>query len=58
VQDFIAGVASFLERCHGEWLEYVDDKRKQHPELNVYTVEQLVFLQQQLVRVGSHDVSL
>jgi hypothetical protein len=52
VQDFIAGMASFLERCHSEWLQYVDEQRHNYPELNTYTVEQLVFLQQQLVTVG------
>ncbi|KAK7107714.1 hypothetical protein V1264_015588 [Littorina saxatilis] len=57
LEDFIAGVAGFLEHCHKEWLQYVDQKRKDYPQLNVYTVEQLVFLQQQLVRVGSEDVS-
>ena len=57
LQDFIAGMAGFLECCHTEWLQYVDQKRKDYPELNVYTVEQLVFLQQQLVKVGSADVS-
>ncbi|XP_070188878.1 E3 ubiquitin-protein ligase rnf213-alpha-like [Littorina saxatilis] len=54
---FIAGMAGFLEDCHKEWLQYVDQKRKDYPQLNIYTVEQLVFLQQQLVRVGSDDVS-
>ncbi|XP_070190023.1 E3 ubiquitin-protein ligase rnf213-alpha-like [Littorina saxatilis] len=57
LEEFIAGVAGFLEHCHKEWLQYVDKKRKDYPQLNVYTVEQLVFLQQQLVRVGSDDVS-
>ena len=57
MQDFIAGMAGFLENCHTEWLQYVDQKRKVYPELNIYTVEQLVFLQQQLVKVGSADVS-
>lgn len=57
VQQFIAGVANFLECCHGEWLQYVDQKRKEYPELNIFTVEQLVFLQRQLVKVGSDDLS-
>ena len=57
LQDLIAGVAGFLENCHTKWLEYLDQKRKHYPELNVYTVEQLVFLQQQLVKVGSADIS-
>ncbi|KAK7459431.1 hypothetical protein BaRGS_00038999, partial [Batillaria attramentaria] len=50
VEDYIAGIATFLERCHKEWLEYVDKKRQEYPDLNMYTVEQLVFLQQQLVK--------
>ncbi|XP_076466247.1 E3 ubiquitin-protein ligase rnf213-alpha-like [Babylonia areolata] len=57
LEDFIAGVAAFLEQCHTQWLHYVDRKRRDYPELNVFTVEQLVFLQQQLIKVGSEEVS-
>ncbi|XP_076466869.1 E3 ubiquitin-protein ligase rnf213-alpha-like [Babylonia areolata] len=57
LEDFIAGVAAFLEQCHTEWLDYVDRKRRDYPELNVFTVEQLVFLQQQLIKAGSEEVS-
>ncbi|KAL8623379.1 hypothetical protein ACOMHN_065913 [Nucella lapillus] len=53
VEEFIGGVAGFLESCHEEWMGYVDQMRQQFPELNTYTVEQLVFLQKQLVTVGS-----
>ncbi|KAK7478896.1 hypothetical protein BaRGS_00029877, partial [Batillaria attramentaria] len=57
LEHFIAGVASFLEECHSDWLQHLNQKRNTYPELNVYTVEQLVFLQKQLVRVSSGDVS-
>ncbi|KAK7488216.1 hypothetical protein BaRGS_00020523, partial [Batillaria attramentaria] len=57
LEDYITEVAAFLERCHKEWMEYVDKKRQEYPELNMYTVEQLVFLQQQLVKVTSGEVS-
>jgi hypothetical protein len=52
VQNFIAGVASFLEICHAEWTKYVDAKRQQYPELNFFLIQQLVFLQQELVKPG------
>ncbi|KAL8581505.1 hypothetical protein ACOMHN_042898 [Nucella lapillus] len=57
LEEFIAGIASFLEHCHEEWLKYVDQKRWEYRELNIFTVEQLVFLQQQLINVGSEPVS-
>nr|KAG5700588.1 hypothetical protein BaRGS_015384 [Batillaria attramentaria] len=41
LEDYITEVAAFLERCHKEWMEYVDKKRQEYPELNMYTVEQL-----------------
>ncbi|KAK7494871.1 hypothetical protein BaRGS_00013998, partial [Batillaria attramentaria] len=57
LEEFIMGVAGFLEQCHTEWLQYVDEKRRDYPQLNVYTVEQLVFLQQELVKLGGDGVS-
>ena len=38
-------------------MNYVDRKRREYPEFNLFIIKQLVFLQQELVKVGTGDVS-
>ncbi|ESO94720.1 hypothetical protein LOTGIDRAFT_232244 [Lottia gigantea] len=55
VETFVAQVANFLEECHEDWLSYLRKKRQEYLELNYYTVEQLVFLQQEIIKVGTDE---
>ncbi|KAK7465937.1 hypothetical protein BaRGS_00037515, partial [Batillaria attramentaria] len=48
LEDYMAKVASFLDNSHDSWLQYVEKKRDEYEQLNLYTMEQLVFLQEQL----------
>jgi len=44
-----------MESCLEEWLEHIKQKRKTYIHLNYFTVDQLVILQQELVKMGSED---
>ncbi|CAG2252465.1 RNF213 [Mytilus edulis] len=53
VSDIIPQLARFLEQCHNKWLEYIDQTRDNYYCLNNFTIDQMVILQQELVKVGS-----
>ncbi|XP_060597648.1 E3 ubiquitin-protein ligase rnf213-alpha-like, partial [Ruditapes philippinarum] len=53
LQDIIPELANFMETCLEEWLKYIKEKRKNHLHLNYFTVDQLVILQRELVKMGS-----
>ncbi|KAH3728508.1 hypothetical protein DPMN_054465, partial [Dreissena polymorpha] len=53
LQDMIPELAKFMEKCYDQWLEYIDQKRAQYYHLNFFTIDQLVILQRELVKVGS-----
>ena len=50
-------MAHYLDSSLDSWLRYVADKRKEFEELNMFTMDQLVFLQEQLVLLEFDDVS-
>ena len=52
VSYFIPKIARFLEQCHEKWLDFIDNKREEHYILNNFTIEQMVILQQELVKLG------
>ncbi|XP_076109129.1 E3 ubiquitin-protein ligase rnf213-alpha-like [Mytilus galloprovincialis] len=52
VSFFIPKIAKFLEHCHERWLEFIDRKREDHYILNYFSIEQMVILQQELVKMG------
>ncbi|CAG2236705.1 RNF213 [Mytilus edulis] len=41
-----------LEQCHERWLEFIDKKRDDYYVLNYFSIEQMVILQQELVKMG------
>ncbi|XP_041354587.1 E3 ubiquitin-protein ligase rnf213-alpha-like [Gigantopelta aegis] len=53
LEDFINALANVFEDCHMEWLKYLSDKRDQYLELNFFTISQLVFLQKELIKIGT-----
>ena len=48
-------IANFMEGCHKNWLEYIHKKRIDHLHLNFFTIDQLVFLQKELVKIGTRE---
>ena len=54
VSAIIPKIAKFLEQCHKKWLDYIDDRREKYYLLNFFTVDQMVILQQELVKIGSN----
>ena len=50
-------MAHYLDNSLDSWLSYVANKRKQYEELNMFTMDQLVFLQEQLILLESGEVS-
>ncbi|XP_052062680.1 E3 ubiquitin-protein ligase rnf213-alpha-like isoform X2 [Mytilus californianus] len=53
VSFIIPKLARFLEQCHEKWLDYIDQKREKYYCLNFFTTDQMVILQQELVKIGS-----
>ena len=53
LEEFINALANVFENCHTEWLKYLSDKRDQYLELNFFTISQLVFLQKELIKIGT-----
>ncbi|KAL3881517.1 hypothetical protein ACJMK2_027949 [Sinanodonta woodiana] len=49
----IPKIARFMENCLEKWIGYINQKRSEYLELNYFTTDQLVILQQELVKVGS-----
>ena len=46
-------LAKFLESCLEDWLKYINEKRNKYLHLNYFTIDQLVQLQRELVKVGT-----
>lgn len=44
-----------MESCLDEWLRHIKEKRKTYVHLNYFTVDQLVILQQELVKIGTEE---
>ncbi|XP_067673877.1 E3 ubiquitin-protein ligase rnf213-alpha-like [Haliotis asinina] len=55
VDVFIHSLANEFEEFHDEWMNYVSEKRNEYLELNFYTIEQLVFLQRELIKLGTDE---
>lgn len=53
VIDIIQQLAAFMEHCHARWRDYIDQKRDKYYSLNHYTIDQMVILQQELVKIGT-----
>ena len=51
VQQEINEVSAFMEKCCGEWSDYIREARKRHKFLNYYTIQQLVFLRKELAKL-------
>ncbi|XP_060599995.1 E3 ubiquitin-protein ligase RNF213-like [Ruditapes philippinarum] len=56
LKDLIPKLAKFMENCLMQWLQHIKDKRKQYIHLNYFTVDQLVILQKELVKVGTDQL--
>ncbi|XP_070197743.1 E3 ubiquitin-protein ligase rnf213-alpha-like isoform X2 [Littorina saxatilis] len=57
LEDYMAKVAHFLDSSLDSWLKYVADQRNTYGDLNMFTMDQLVFLQGQLAMLELGDVS-
>lgn len=55
LKDMIPKLASFMETCLDQWLLHFKDKRKSYLHLNYFTVDQLVILQRELVKMGTQE---
>jgi hypothetical protein len=49
----IPKLANVMENCYTDWLKHIQDKRKNHLHLNYFTIDQLVVLQRELVKIGT-----
>lgn len=48
-------LARFLEQCHVQWLNYIDRTRDNYFCLTYFTIDQMVILQKELVKVESAE---
>ncbi|KAJ8314901.1 hypothetical protein KUTeg_007051 [Tegillarca granosa] len=48
-------LAKFMENCLEKWLDYINEKRNEYYHLNFFTIDQMVILQRELVKVGGQD---
>ncbi|XP_053396012.1 E3 ubiquitin-protein ligase rnf213-alpha-like [Mercenaria mercenaria] len=55
LKDMIPEIARFMENCHEEWLQHITEKRKSYLYLNYFTIDQLVILQRELVKIGTDE---
>ena len=44
-----------MESCLEEWLKYIKEKRRSYKHLNYFTIDQLVILQRELVKIGTEE---
>ncbi|XP_053388233.1 E3 ubiquitin-protein ligase rnf213-alpha-like, partial [Mercenaria mercenaria] len=56
LKDIVPELAKFMENCLRQWLQHIKDKRRQYVHLNFFTVDQLVILQRELVKVGTEEL--
>lgn len=57
LENIIPELAKFLETCLEDWLRQVKEKRNSYLHLNYFTVDQLVILQRELVKIGTEDAA-
>ncbi|XP_052808702.1 E3 ubiquitin-protein ligase rnf213-alpha-like isoform X1 [Mya arenaria] len=55
LEDMVPKIADFMEKCYGEWLDFIKQKRKDYLYLNFFTIDQLVILQRELVKMGTDE---
>ncbi|XP_033741838.1 E3 ubiquitin-protein ligase rnf213-alpha-like [Pecten maximus] len=55
VSSIVPRIAKFMEKCYDQWLQYIADKRDKYYELNHLTIDQMVILQKELVKVGTEQ---
>ncbi|KAL3881507.1 hypothetical protein ACJMK2_027939 [Sinanodonta woodiana] len=53
----IPKIAKFMENCLEKWIGHINQKRSEYLELNYFTTDQLVILQQELVKVGPGQIT-
>ncbi|KAL3881524.1 hypothetical protein ACJMK2_027956, partial [Sinanodonta woodiana] len=53
VTEFLHKLARFTEHCLDKWIDHIHQQRWKYFELNYFTIDQLVILQQELLKVGS-----
>ncbi|KAL3881508.1 hypothetical protein ACJMK2_027940, partial [Sinanodonta woodiana] len=53
----IPKIARFMENCLEKWIDHINQKRSEYLELNYFTTDQLVILQQELVKVGPGQIT-
>ncbi|XP_062570766.1 E3 ubiquitin-protein ligase RNF213-like isoform X2 [Saccostrea cucullata] len=51
VNEYIRGIADFLEKCYEEWIKYIREKRSTFYPLNFFTVDQMVVLQEEIAQI-------
>lgn len=44
-----------MEKCLDDWMAHIKEKRKSYHHLNYFTVDQLVILQRELVKMGTDE---
>ncbi|XP_053385748.1 E3 ubiquitin-protein ligase RNF213-like [Mercenaria mercenaria] len=54
LEDVMHKMASSMERYLTEWLDYVDSNRKKYPELNYFTINQLVILKREIAKINDN----
>lgn len=55
IESMIPEIAKFMESCLEEWRLHIKMKRQAYIYLNYFTIEQLVILQRELVKVGTEE---
>lgn len=55
VEVMITEIARFMESCLEDWLDHIKKKRKDYIHLNFFTVDQLVILQRELVKIKTEE---
>jgi len=56
--EFVSKIASFMEDCLSDWFAYIKEQRKTYLQLNFFTIDQLVILQKELVKLeNDEDIS-
>ncbi|XP_052808614.1 E3 ubiquitin-protein ligase rnf213-alpha-like isoform X2 [Mya arenaria] len=55
LEDMVPKIVDFMKKCYGEWLDFIKQKRKIYLFLNYFTIDQLVILQRELVKMGTDE---
>lgn len=53
----INDMCQFMEECHKDWLEYLDNQRSKFAELNFFTTDQIVFLRNELAKITNKQAT-